>query len=228
MKQGQRGTTASDEAARFHDLDYLKIGTDLKNKKITRDQAAKEVRIADDKLQSRIRQGLKTDHSLLNKIHAAAGDTGMAIKKIGEDIGAISGTAFLGAGKERDPAYRLRKLAAKIKAKKGGALPLYKIKKPQYLTAKPSAGGSATRYSGGLIVKVPKVPPPRNIIDIGPAPLVLSKVSGGAAEFSIDRNLLQKYLESLPVPILEKLNAVAASGGLMRYVKRARRRTRRY
>jgi len=125
LARGDKGTTNSDAGAKQHDIDYADIQKQLRAKTITKKQAGELVRIADNKLQTNIKQGLKTDKSLLNRLHASAGDTGMKIKKIAEDIGVLDKTKFIGEGKKSDPAYKLKKLAKKSKTINiGGSAPI--------------------------------------------------------------------------------------------------------
>jgi Phospholipase A2-like domain len=126
LKRGDVGTTASDAAAKIHDLDYRDIGNKLRRGEISRDMANAEIRKSDNQLLERIKKGRKTDTSILNKIHAAAGDTGIKVKKIAEDIGLMDRTKFIsgtGKGKSADPAHRLKALAKKSKVVRirGGA-----------------------------------------------------------------------------------------------------------
>jgi hypothetical protein len=125
LARGDLGTTASDTAARQHDIDYMNIGKQIKSKKMTEDQARDAIRESDYKLLNAVEAGRKTDTSLLNKLHASAADTGIRIKNIAEDLHLLKPTKFintkpdeetkeeinLGSGKKMDPAAKLRKLA---------------------------------------------------------------------------------------------------------------------
>lgn len=209
LRRGDKGTTASDEGARQHDIDYRDIGTKLKSKQITKDQASKLVRDADNKLQATIRAGLSKDKSLLNKVHASMGDTGMKVKKIAEDVGLLSGTSFLGAGKKKkqDPAMRLRILAKRIKMKN-----------------KHRRGGATFRQ---LNPHLPRPPPVVGTpISTRPVRIVLPRYAKGGADttFDVDKQALADYLESLPKPILEEMDKLAKSGGLLKLVKIANRK----
>lgn len=122
LAKGDKATCATDYASRTHDISYLNIGEDLKNKKIDKKEAVRRVKDADEKMLKSVSIGKQTDKSLLNRISAPVAETGLKLKNIAEDIGLMDGLNFIGSGKEKnDPALRLRKLAKKSNKVKVGS-----------------------------------------------------------------------------------------------------------
>lgn len=212
LARGDKGTTASDEAAKHHDLAYVRIASERRNKLITEPQAATAIRMADNKLQSEIRQGLSKDKSLLNKVHASAGWSGMAIKKIAEDVGALDRGAFVGKGsKKSDPAHKLRKLADRMRKKnRGGSL----VARPIKIQIPPKTGG-------------PYIIPEAHTVQLQVMPKVPFVFGKGATKLDVDIDALREYLNSLPMTVLEQMNSIQASGGMRRLAHRAVRRYQR-
>lgn len=113
LKRNDTGTSATDTACKQHDIDYSNIKTSLKSGRISKEEAEKRVRASDNKLLNASARSLLTDHSPLNALHATATQTGIRLKKLGEDVGIIDKTHYLGKGKgkDQDPAAKLRMLA---------------------------------------------------------------------------------------------------------------------
>jgi len=174
IARGDKGTTASDEAAKTHDIAYRDLSKDIREGKANPIEVARRVRRADNKLISDIAKGRETDKSLLNAVHSIAGTSGMNIKKIAENVGVLSPGAFVGKGSKAtkvDPAHRLRKIATRLSHSKK----------------------HVARLHGGQ--------------DVHPLPM--------------DEEALRAYLMSLPTPVLNKIESLQSSGGLLPALKNA-------
>lgn len=110
-------TTATDMAARKHDLTYHAIREKLRDQTIIPSLAKKAVRAADNLLIQSAEKSKKGIFNPVNTAHAAATIVGMKSKTIAEDLNIIDELKYVGKGK-RDPLYKLRKEMMKPKKKK--------------------------------------------------------------------------------------------------------------
>ena len=116
VNSGVKPTTATDSAAKRHDIQYHNIGVKLARKQISRAEAIKQVHKSDNEL-LRTAFANKLSINPVNAAHSTAVIAGISGKKILQDIGAMDELKFTNPNDgELLDGGRLRK-------KKGGRKP---------------------------------------------------------------------------------------------------------
>ena len=94
LAQGIKPTTITDAAAKQHDIDYTNIGVKVKKGLIGPAQARQMVRASDAKLIAAANR-VGSTYGPIERMHAKATRTGIGLKNIAEDLGALSEMKFI-------------------------------------------------------------------------------------------------------------------------------------
>jgi hypothetical protein len=97
LKRGDEGVTKADEICKIHDIDYEDIIQKYRLEQITKAEAVKLVRAADDKMLRSVDAMNTTDKNpqLWEYMHKFIGEQIIKGKKVLEDKGIISGNKFV-------------------------------------------------------------------------------------------------------------------------------------
>ena len=199
LARGDTGTSKTDTACKQHDIDYSNIKTSLRTGRISKEEAGRRVRESDNKLLNASARSLITDQSPLNTLHATATQTGIRLKKLGEDVGLLDKTHYIGkGGRCRLPPFEPQGQGGRVPPKgKGKDDPAHKLR----LLAKHSKSITI----GGRGYTIPNTKP--------------VKLKGG--ELDVDKNALRNVLNTFPKDVLETMITLQRSGGLIPLVNKA-------
>lgn len=130
VREHIKPTTASDAAAKKHDIQYHNIGVKLARGQINRQQAIAQVKASDNQLLRTAAINKLTGINPVNQLHATAALVGISGKKIAQGIGAMDELKFVGTqdgeileggrkkkGRQKDLVKDLKKRFKKVKIK---------------------------------------------------------------------------------------------------------------
>jgi hypothetical protein len=213
LPRGDVGTTPADAAAKIHDIEYRGIKQDWHSGKISKAEAERRVVASDNKLLKNAAKSVaQAPTSLLNQVHASGIVSGIAAKKLGENLNIIDRTTFVGKPKE-DPARILRKMAQSVQkvmvSKQGGFVaPHYKIPSTRPVKLPPNVRPEIT-------IPQPPIKPPIRL------PIHYMGRGSKPLPFDIDEKALKAYLMTLPVEILKRMTELQRQGGLIPAIRQA-------